>query len=51
MIINQGEIITEMGLMMHRQSFVKESSGPEIYHIEMPDIEGYIDMSKIILIR
>jgi len=45
----QGEIITEMGLMMHRQSFVKESSGPEIYHIEMPDIEGYIDMSKIVL--
>ncbi|MBF1757113.1 MAG: DUF721 domain-containing protein [Veillonella tobetsuensis] len=45
----QGEIITEMGLMMNRQSFVKESSGPEIYHIEMPDIEGYIDMSKIVL--
>ena len=45
----KSEIITEMSLMMHRQSYVKEADNTEILNIEMPDIDGYIDMSKITL--
>lgn len=39
----------EMGLIMHRQSYVKETVNTEILKIDMPDIDGYIDMSKIVL--
>ncbi len=45
----KSDIITEMGLIMHRQSYVKETVNTEILKIDMPDIDGYIDMSKIVL--
>ncbi len=38
-----------MGLIMHRQSYVKETVNTEILKIDIPDIDGYIDMSKIVL--
>ena len=34
---------------MHRQSYVKETVNTEILKIDMPDIDDYIDMSKIAL--
>ena len=45
----KSDIITEMGLIMHRKSYVKETVNTEILKIDMPDIDGYIDMSKIVL--
>lgn len=45
----KSDIITEIGLIMHRQSYVKETVNTEILKIDMPDIDGYIDMSKIVL--
>ena len=45
----KSDIITEMGLIMHRQSYVKETVNTEILKIDMPDIDGYTTMSKIVL--
>ena len=36
----KSDIITEMGLIMHRQSYVKETVNTEILKIDMPDIDN-----------
>ena len=45
----KSDIITEMGLIMHRQSYVKETVNTEIFENRHARIDGYIDMSKIVL--